>query len=329
MENIISQFGLTADQTCLLFSLEYKIIHDQVLKESDTDRRKRKQEWEFKWLSIMANSLIQLKSEHGVLTDITSLRNLRSEINNESKSKAWKYMILLECSLFDAFYPLGTTDQDKDLVKRLKNDKDCFHSSLIWISNFLDIDEKYITIFQKEYKSALNKLTNHTLKMVLFIGFGAIIAALLAIVCQPALVSLLAAEGIYGAAASASVMAMLGGGAIAAGGLGIAGGWAVLVGGGFLVGGSLGASAFMLSAKSNSDFVLTQAARLEVVLKEIIMGMQNDVKTFQEILMKQQEQIAAMKAELIRLQKEESKHKDEIKNLKKSIEYLERLCKML
>lgn len=159
-------------------------------------------------------------------------------------------------------------------------------------------------------------------------GVVAIVVALAVILLQPEIVALLAPEGLFGAAAANAVMAMLGGGAIAAGGLGIAGGWAVLVGGGFLIGGTVGTTAYMAIASSSSGFVLSQAARLEVVLKEIIMGMQNDTKLFQEILLNQQTQIYSLKNELKKLQENEKENKEKIKNLKKSIDYLEKLTKL-
>lgn len=329
-ENIISQFGLTQEQTSLLFSLQYKIIDDQVKHETNNDKKKKKkQAWEYRWLHQTTVYLKEvLKSSCTVMTEFPVAAGFYVHINNENKSKAWKYLILLECCLYEPFYSLGSSEEDKKMAKGIRKNKDCFNNSLTEIAKLLEVDVKYVDIFKKKYRSAIKRLSNYYVKMAVTISGAAIITALAAIFFQPALVAILAKEGLAGAAASASVMAMLGGGTIAAGGLGIAGGWAVLVGGGFLLGGGMGTGAFFSIASKAPDYILSQAARLEVVLKEIIMGMQNDVKTFQTILLKQQEQILNMKMELNRLQQDQKEHKEEIKNLKKSIEYLERLCKI-
>ncbi len=328
-DNIVSQFGLTTEQTGLLFSLQYKIIDDQVKHETNDDKKEKKQKWEYCWLQ-QTNLYLHdvLKSSCSVTTNVNSISKLYVQIKEDNKSNIWKYLILLECSLYTPFYSLGSSATDKQMAKGIKRNKDEQKKSLKAIANLLDIDSKYVELFISKYKSAIKRLSNYYTKLALTISVVSIITALAAIFFQPALVAIIAKEGLTGAAASASVMAMLGGGTIAAGGLGIAGGWAVLVGGGFLLGGGLGASAFVSIASNAPDFVLSQAARLEVVLKEIILGMQNDIKTFQTILIKQQEQIANMKTELILLKQDTKKHKEEIKNLKKSIEYLEKLCKI-
>lgn len=108
----------------------------------------------------------------------------------------------------------------------------------------------------------------------------------------------------------------------------MAGGVAVLVGGGALIGSGAGSSVAMALFKKAPVFTLSQAAKMEVVLKEIVLGIQNDVKMFQAILLKQQEQIARMRAELINMKNDNEKNKEDIKNLKKSIEILEKLCKI-
>lgn len=328
-DNIISQFGLTQEQMSLLFSLQYKIIDDQVKHETNDDKKKKKQAWEYRWLHQTSIYLKEvLKSPYTVMTDFLIAAGFYVHINNENKSKTWKYLILLECCLYEPFYSLGSSEEDKKMAKGIKKNKDCFNKSLTEIAKLLEIDVKYVEIFKKKYRSAIKRLSNYYSKMAWTISGAAVITALAAIFFQPAIVAILAKEGLTGAAASASVMAMLGGGTIAAGGFGMVGGWAVLVGGGFLLGGGMGTGAFFSIASKAPDFILSQAARLEVVLKEIIMGMQNDVKTFQEILLKQQEQIINMKLELNRLQQDQKKHKEEIKNLKKSIAYLEKLCKI-
>lgn len=331
MDNIVSTFGLTAGQTWLLMSLQKLIVEDQVNYAKSQDQKKSgdKSKWSADWNTITEEYLKDVTKTFSSLCDsVPMLRDAVLKSEKENKNNAWKYMILLECTLFEPFYPLGTSKEEIKFVKPLKCDKKVKQETLIHISDILGTEQKYIEIFRKGYKSAIKRLSNYWTKMILTGGIFAIVVALAVILLQPEIVALLAPEGLFGAAAANAVMAMLGGGAIAAGGLGIAGGWAVLVGGGFLIGGTVGTSAYMAIASSSSGFVLSQAARLEVVLKEIIMGMQNDTKLFQEILLNQQSQIYALKNELKKLEENEKENKEKIKNLKKSIEYLEKLTKL-
>lgn len=331
MDNIVSTFGLTAEQTWILMSLQKMIVKDQVnyAKSQDEKYSSDKAKWYADWDNRTGEYLRDVTKRFSSLCDcVPMLRDAVLNSEKENKNNAWKYMILLECTLFEPFYPLGASKEDIKFVKPLKSNKKVRQDTLQRISDILGTDQKYIDIFQKSYKSAIRRLSNYWTKVILTGGVVAIVVALAVILLQPEIVALLAPEGLFGAAAANAVMAMLGGGAIAAGGLGIAGGWAVLVGGGFLIGGTVGTTAYMAIASSSSGFVLSQAARLEVVLKEIIMGMQNDTKLFQEILLNQQTQIYSLKNELKKLQENEKENKEKIKNLKKSIDYLEKLTKL-
>lgn len=331
MDNIVSTFGLTAEQTWLLMSLQKLIVKDQVnyAKSQGEKKSSDKAKWYAEWDKITGEYLQDVTKSFSSLCDsVPMLHDAVLNSEKENKNNAWKYMILLECTLFEPFYPLGTSKEDVKFVKPLKCNKNLKQDSLKKICDILGTEQKYIDVFQKDYKSAVKRLSNYWTKVILTGGIVAIVVTLAVILLQPEIVALLAPEGLFGAAAANAVMAMLGGGAIAAGGLGIAGGWAVLVGGGFLIGGTVGTTAYMAIASSSSGFVLSQAARLEVVLKEIIMGMQNDTKLFQEILLNQQSQIYSLKNELKKLKENEKENKDKIKNLKKSIDYLEKLIKL-
>ena len=331
MDSIISTFGLDAGQTRLLMSLQRLIVKDQTQhSERVVDNEAREKAiWQARWESITKEYLGGLTgSSIELCSNEEQLQDLVLTSGKDTRNSAWKYMILLECTLFEPFYPLGTSKEDVKFVKSLKCNKKVKQDTLKQINDILGTEQKYIDIFLKGYKSAIKRLSNYWTKVILTGGFVAIVVALAVILLQPEIVALLAPEGLFGAAAANAVMAMLGGGAIAAGGLGIAGGWAVLVGGGFLVGGTVGTTAYMTIASSSSGFVLSQAARLEVVLKEIIMGMQNDTKLFQEILLNQQSQIYSLKNELKKLEENEKENRENIKNLKKSIDYLEKLTKL-
>lgn len=329
MEKVFSVFGLTAEQACLLTSLQRIIVEAQVhlAEKQSKENATLKRVWLSKWSEIMNDYITQdLKCAIPLLTEMCDIKDLYRTLDNDSKTKAWKYMILLECSLFAPFYPIGNSKDDIKKCKDMKIEPRVIYASLKSISDLLEVDPKYINLFQKQYKSNLKSLSNYWLKFTITISISVVVILIATLSLQPYLVRLLA-PGLYGAAATAHAMAILGGGAITAGGFGMAGGYAVLVAGGILIGGGTGAGLFISLASTNSQFVLSQAAKLQVVLKEIIIGMQHDTALFQDILLKQQHQVIAMKAEVEKLKQEAEKNKEQIKNLEKSITYLEKLIK--
>ena len=96
-----------------------------------------------------------------------------------------------------------------------------------------------------------------------------------------------------------------------------------LVGGALLFGGGAGAGIGTLAA-SSSAIVLTELAKMEVVLKEIILGIQRDTQMMQEIIMSMNDNLNEMRKEVIILKMENEKNKNKIKNLEESIEYLKK-----
>lgn len=338
MKDFISEFGLTFKQTCLLFSLERKIIVDDIVSSKANDKLEeavKKQAWLNTWDVSINNFLNNLGEEHNILVDITKIdsKKLLEQILNEETSetiKAWRYLILLECTLFTPYYPLerlNDTDQEnfidkfKKLFDGLSLNNESQKLSLIKIAELLNIDFKYIDIFRRRHQEALRSLSGFWKKILLAGGTGMVVAVIITLLFINPIAGLFAAPGLAGAVALNSGLAALGGGAIAAGGFGIAGGISVLVGGALLIGGSTGVGIGTLLA-SPSELVLTELAKMEVVLKEIILGIQHDTKMMQEIIMKLNDNLNEMRKEVARLNIENKKNKEKIKNLEESIEYL-------
>ena len=338
MKDFISEFGLTFKQTCLLFSLERKIIVDDIVSSKANDKLEeaaKKQAWLNTWDVSINNFLNNLGEEHNILVDITKIdsKKLLEQILNEETSetiKAWRYLILLECTLFTPYYPLerlNDTDQEnfidkfKKLFDGLSLNNESQKLSLIKIAELLNIDFKYIDIFRRRHQEALRSLSGFWKKILLAGGTGMVVAVIITLLFINPIAGLFAAPGLAGAVALNSGLEELGGGAIAAGGFGIAGGISVLVGGALLIGGSTGVGIGTLLA-SPSELVLTELAKLEVVLKEIILGIQHDTKMMQEIIMKLNDNLNEMRKEVARLNIENKKNKEKIKNLEESIEYL-------
>jgi len=72
-------------------------------------------------------------------------------------------------------------------------------------------------------------------------------------------------------------------------------------------------------AKSMPSFALSQAAKLEVVLKEIILNAQKDVQSAQAVMENLRREIHKLQREIEKLKKE-----DAIKNMKKTLNYLQK-----
>lgn len=340
MKDFISEFGLTFKQTCLLFCLERQIVMYDIVSSKANDKldeAAKKQEWLDAWDVNINNFLNNLGEENNILVDITkfdSKKLLEQILNKETSSavKAWRYLILLECTLFTPYYPLEKpkeTDKEnfieklKKLFDGLSLNDERQKLSLIKIAELLNIDFKYIDIFRKRHQEALRSLSGFWKKVLLAGRVGMLTAVTIVLLFINPIAGLFAAPGLFGAAAFNAGMAALGGGAIAAGGFGIAGGISVLIGGALLLGGSTGAGIGTLIA-APSAIVLSELAKMEVVLKEIILGVQHDTKMMQEIITNLSENMEEMRKEVIRLKMENEKNKDKIKNLEESIEYLKK-----
>lgn len=78
---------------------------------------------------------------------------------------------------------------------------------------------------------------------------------------------------------------------------------------------------------TSPDITLSQSARLEVVLKEIVLGIQKDFKMMQEILQKQNDTIFELKVRYKEMEAQADKNKKDREQLKKSIDILEKALK--
>lgn len=264
--------------------------------------------------------------ELSIITDATFLHQ---EIINEFKSNntsTWRYLIMLECILFTPYFPLDEKEQKK--FKGLKMSKESRDESLKKIASWMQIDFDFIDKVQNQYQKAARKMTGYYNKVLIGIGAGLVAALLVVATAGSSIVAMFAAEGLYGAAAISSGLAALGGGAVAAGGFGITGGIAVLVGGGVLLGSGAGASVAMTLATAEPYGIMAESAKLFVVLKEIVIGEQHDTRRAQEIILSIMDKISKMKAEILNLKRQQEENKQKIKNLEKSIEYLEKFIKM-
>lgn len=110
--------------------------------------------------------------------------------------------------------------------------------------------------------------------------------------------------GLQGASLVSASLSALGGGAIVIGGKGMVGGLASLVGDGALLGDLTGGSvvsATHLLSKTSPEVIISQGAKLSVVMKEIILKQQDSLNA-KAVLKGMKEEILAMNQELKKLQ---------------------------
>ena len=334
MKDKFSVFGLTAEQSEVLFALQRKLTSNDVLVEGQkkpiigSNKKGQKQ----LWLDTWDRSIEDYLKTYGGKSSQTKLSyyDLSAKIkqlDQNAQNKVWKYMVFLECVLYSPYYPLSDNKEAYKPFKRLKKKKKGRKETLEKIADNLQIDKKYIKIFEDAHSSAVKKLSGYWTKVAMGAGIGIIVILIAIVTFQYEIIAYFAAEGLHGAAAISAGLAALGGGAVAAGGFGMAGGIAVLVGGGSLLGASAGTAVGVSIASLGSNAVLSEAAKLQVVLKEIVLAIQKDTKYFQQILLNINKEIAQLKAEIIKLKTDSANNKKKIKNLEKSIEILDKLVK--
>lgn len=345
--NVFSRFGLTVKQTRIMFSIERLLVKEDISIEKDAVKKRLKLQWLNEWEKSIKDGLIALGLEvlspnASVFLDRTQIINEIKKVNISSpENNTWYYLVMLEATLFIPYTPFNVNTNDKsELKEQIKAYKDLKYKRQ---TDFLEklteenhiMDKIYIKQFEKTYKNAISNAKGTKKKMwiitasiamatALSFGIGSIFASSIA-------TALVGSNfvGLSGAALANASLAFIGGGAIAAGGAGMAGGAAIIAGGAALLGGAVagGAGGAVLAFSSSPEFTLSQAAKLEVVLREIILNAQKDVKFAQEVMKNMKSQIQELTQKLSELELEDKENKDVIKNLKKSIDYLTKVFK--
>jgi len=328
--DILSMFGLTDKQTRILFSIEKLLVEEDI--KSSKSSKEAKQKWLNEWSESISDILDKSNPENP--SNFMLLPEILETVSQEhltNINNTWYYLIMLEATLFVPYTPFGENKKDNALFKKLKyKEQPKFLKKLVKSCDIMD--EIFIDRFKKTYSKSLSKLTGKANKIVVsvlaIVAFAALAAATAGVLAGPIAVALFGSEfvGLAGASLMSACLAMAGGGAIAAGGAGMAGGIFAIVGGGALLGLAGGGAAIggvTLFVTSIPQLALTQAAKLEVVLKEIIINAQKDIKIAQSVLENYSEQIVNLKAHLSKIKLEQEEDKKIIANMEKSISYME------
>ncbi len=334
-DDIISMFGLTANQSRIMFSIQKMITEWDCQNSLGIKNYDVKCKWLNEWIdSIVIYLNASSNMENNFLYDENELKlQIHKEMDN-CNNKAWFYIMVLECLTFVPYTALGK-DLDKESKKCKMNEKFSQEKLTQYLTGFEYISEDKIQRLIKCYKKNIDTISGKTQKIIIkVVSVVAVtaLAALCVILMAPHIaVALVGAQfqGLTGAALTSACLAALGGGAIAVGGFGMAGGVAVIAGGGALLGlaGSSTAVGLISTFSNSPDFTLTQSAKLETILKEVVLNVQQDIVSAQKIIEQCQESIDVLNKKLIELQIKDEKNKKEIKSLKTSIDYILRSCK--
>lgn len=328
--DVLSMFGLNADQMVLMFSME-KLLIEREINNSKTNKDIKQdwlKEWEESLLIYLSNST---SNKYTNLLNENEIQESINHILTNSINNTWYYLIILELTLFKPYYSLSKdTKQDKVYSKLKYIDQTEFIKELVRKNKVMD--ELFIDRFKKTYSKTISRISGKNTKIALAlvstIAIAAITAATAGAFTGPIAVYLLGAQfvGLSGAALTSAALAMLGGGAIAIGGSGIAGGALVIVGGGALLGLASGGTvvgAVTMYVVSLPQLALTQAAKLEVVLKEIVVNSQKDIVSAQTLLQNYKDQISKLSYDLTQMKLNLNENKKTIKSMEQSINYME------
>ena len=333
--SILEMFGLSYEQSLLMFSAEKLIARYDYMNAKKEKKAYIKAQWISEWEAGITNYLNKIDGNNTAkLLDRDELqRRFKKEIDR-SNNKTWYYIIALELLEYVPYTPLGTR-KDEQYAKCKFDEKELFEYVKQMLLEHGYMSEHTIDRLEETYEKSIRKISGKTgklaAKVLAVIALAAVGAAAASIAAPGIAIALVggAFEGLNGIALANACLALIGGGAIAAGGAGMAGGVAVIAGGGALLGlagGGAAVGAIELFA-SSPDYTLTQAAKLETILKEVILNSQQDVVSAQKILAKYKEQIEELNKRLVSMEISDKKNKSALKNIKKSLEYLMRSFK--
>lgn len=348
---IDKNFGLTVEQTEILYNLEYYKTLNDIRKTKSIKNKSSiqllKHSWLKEWKTYMTEGFSSfLELEDATLHWYTEEELLR-KIEDNKPQDIWFRLVLLEAMLFEPYFPLATEKDKKgrekpsSKYKAIQGRLNGFSRSKgdDFLESFLIEDyhpKNYIKRLRRTYRKVMFELIevkNTLLKTISITSVATIIAVASAGVLAPKIAVLLVGSnfsGLTGAALTAASLAYIGGGAVAAGGAGMAGGTMVIVGGGAILGLGAGASIGVtgLHAQLGKQHTINQSAKLLVTVREIFLNDEHDIKYSNTIYEEYTQRIVEsekatidlrVKAEKLTGQKKEKLEK-EIKNAEESIQ---------
>lgn len=298
----IDKFGITLEQTEILYNLEYLKTRNDIAATSTRINREAikslKGDWLREWKRFMEEGFAEFTGVEGAELHWYSREELLRRISGLDPEKPWLRLVLLEAMIFEPYFPLSVVKNEKGEEKPSPKYKTLESRINGYNSNMGDLfldslfggkysTQGFITRIRKTYNKVINELNEVLKRMLVTLGITAavaLVAVFTAGVFAPSIaVALVGAQfaGLHGAALVSACLAYIGGGAIAAGGFGMAGGITAIVGGGALIGMGVGAGAGAavgatgIAQKKNA---VLQSAKLLVSVREVFLNDEHDAQ---------------------------------------------------
>ena len=338
----INKFGLTLEQTEILYNLEmFKTVNDVNRGGKTADLKGR---WLEEWKSYMEKGFSAFVGDENAVLHWHTASELRDLVAGNSPELPWFRLVLLEAMLFEPYYPISTEIDKKGneipstKYKQLhmpfmgysQSEGDDFLKSFFTDSYY---QKGYIERLRKCHDKVLREL-NEVMKgiikgITITAGVALVAVATAGALAGPIAVALVGSNfaGLSGAALTSACLAYLGGGAVAVGGLGMAGGTLAIVGGGAVlglgVGAGVGAAVGTAGVLGKKDMIL-QSAKLMVSVREIFLNDEHDIEYSNTVYEQYVKNIADIEKGLVELRlKADVADKEEKQRLKKQIKNTE------
>jgi hypothetical protein len=157
----MKELGFTLEKTRIMFSYQYHLVQDDIDQESDYSKKSLKQEWLRKWeksTTLFLNSQITPDTPHNrSLKLITNFEGLQNSVKSSliaPGNQLIRYLILLEVTLFQPYYPLGDSRDRAFKDLKIANEKR-LAGKLRYFATKLDIDPNCVIRFKSNYKEII------------------------------------------------------------------------------------------------------------------------------------------------------------------------------
>ena len=332
---VVGELALSLEQVRLMYNLEFYKTSLDIEMESNIEKKIIKEHWLKNWSKGIEDIYVEKLEEENIRNIFVGSNEINQlilkEFNLNKKNKTWYYLIVLEAELFTPYFPLSEEKCDIKISKKLKFTDNEYISNSIKILKI--IESNFVERVRKTYKKSLSRIKGTRGKIIIGVLSTVAITALtfgMAAIFAPTLAVILVGgmfPTLKGMALINACLAFIGGGALAIGGLGVAGGAMIIAGGGALLGLGIGggvAGGVTMMILKNPNFALTQIAKLEVTMKEIILNAQHDVRFAQEVIKEYKKQIRDCEDLIEELKNNVEINKSEIKEINKTIKYMKK-----
>lgn len=303
------RFELNINQLKILYSFQYLITKEDIGKTKG-QRRFAKRQWLQSWSASIHDYLSALDAGYTrqFYTPNEMKQAVNTELTNSPSNRTWYPIAVLESTLFIPYTELLRNKVDDKEYRKLKFIKQTKYIKMI-VGERGIIKSEDVDRLEKAYKKAHAQIRESGSRVRAIMG--------------------LESTRTKGIPLTTTSLVTARSGTIPVGELETAREGVVIIGGGALLGlasGELGVGSMNLLIASSPDFTLLQAARLEVVVKEIILNKRKNIVVAKHILEDYAEQIKKLSKDIQDLESEgyDRESQKGIKNLNQSLKYMQK-----